>query len=88
MSYKVIREGGFKDFEDNRYQYQYGDKYPRDGYETTDKRIKELSSTNNKLNTIIIEKVEDEKPKISKSKDKSLDEVTLTDTQKLEVKSE
>ena len=48
--YKVIHD--FKDLEDNEYLYEKNDVYPRDGLEPTKKRIKELSSTKNKIGEV------------------------------------
>lgn len=55
MEYKVIRP--FSDLQDNGYIYNAGDFYPRDGYETTEERIQELATTNNKLGKVFIQKV-------------------------------
>jgi hypothetical protein len=47
MGYKVIDP--FKDVEDGNYLYpKVGEKYPREGYEPSEERIKALSSTNNR----------------------------------------
>ncbi len=55
--YKVVHT--FKDLEDNEHIYlENKDIYPRNGLEPTKKRIKELSSTKNKIGKILIEKVE------------------------------
>ena len=54
--YKVIHF--FTDLQDNRHPYNVGDVYPRDGVETTDDRIAELSGSNNKQGKPLIEKVE------------------------------
>lgn len=58
MSYKVIYP--FKDLEDNNYIYAVNDKFPYDDKEISKKRIKELSSTKNKIGKRLIEEIEDE----------------------------
>lgn len=58
--YLVIYKA-FKDLEDNNYIYKKGDIYPREGLEPTKKRIKELSSTKNKIGKALIQKIEEEK---------------------------
>lgn len=55
--YEVVYEM-FKDLEDNNYLYKKGDIYPHEGLEPTKKRIKELSTKNNKIGEILIKKVE------------------------------
>lgn len=55
MSHIVIK--AFTDLLDDNYRYNVGDEYPRKGAETTDKRINELSSTNNKRRTPLIVEV-------------------------------
>lgn len=57
--YRVINS--FKDLEDNNHIYiKNKDIYPREGLEPTKKRIKELTSTKNKIGKVLIEKIEDE----------------------------
>lgn len=56
--YIVIYER-FKDLEDNDFIYIKGDIYPREGLEPTKKRIKELSTTKNKIGEILIKKIEE-----------------------------
>lgn len=59
--YRVVNS--FKDLEDNNHIYiKNKDIYPREGLEPTKKRIKELTSTKNKIGKVLIEKIEDEKP--------------------------
>ncbi len=58
MPYKVIYP--FKDLEDNNYIYKINDKFPFDDKEISKKRIKELSSTKNKIGKRLIEEIEDE----------------------------
>lgn len=57
MGYKVIR--GFADRTDNNYVYNVGDSYPRDGFRASDDTIKTLSTTENRHNSVFIEKVKD-----------------------------
>lgn len=54
MEYKV--KVSFLDLEDDGHQYQVGDIYPRAGQKPSDKRIKDLSSSSNKLHRPVIEK--------------------------------
>lgn len=56
--YVSIRKESWKDLEDNDYIYKEGDIYPRKGLEVSKKRLKELSSTKNKIGEILIKKVE------------------------------
>lgn len=55
--YKVIKF--FNDLQDSCHPYNVGDVYPREGAETTDERIAELSGSNNKQGKPLIEKVEE-----------------------------
>ncbi len=55
--YKVIE--AFKDLQDNDHIYYKGDSFPREGAEISDERIQELSSENNKRETVLIEVVEE-----------------------------
>lgn len=57
----VVVYKAWKDFEDNDHLYKKGDTYPREGLKPTKKRIKELSSKNNKIGEILIEAVKVEK---------------------------
>lgn len=50
----------FKDLEDNGYIYKKNDIYPREGLKPTKKRIKELSSENNKIGEILIKEIKEE----------------------------
>lgn len=52
MKYRVVT--AFVDLQDNRYRYNVGDTYPRKGKKTSKKRIAELSSTENRRNTVMI----------------------------------
>lgn len=53
--YKVINK--FADLQDNKYRYNIGDIYPREGYEPTAGRVAELSGSNNKQKKPLIEEV-------------------------------
>ena len=59
--YKVIVD--FADLQDKEHVYRAGDTFPRFGFSVTEKRLKELSSSNNRRGIPLIEKVEEEKPK-------------------------
>ena len=65
MAYKVIKL--FTDLQDNDYLYNVGDTFPRKGISVTEERIAELSGSDNKQHTPLIEKVE---PKRKKASDK------------------
>lgn len=67
MLYKVITR--FKDADDDNYLYEVGDLYPREGYYPTDKRIDELSTTNNRRNVVGIEPIMLYALKVSELKD-------------------
>lgn len=58
--YEVIHF--FTDLQDNRYPYNVGDKFPHDGLTVGEKRLKELSGSNNKQHKPLIKFVEDEFP--------------------------
>ena len=57
MIYKVLKT--FADLQDNKHLYRPGDSFPRPGVSVSDERIKELSSNNNLMREILIEKVEE-----------------------------
>lgn len=57
MKYRVIKM--FTDLQDNRYAYNVGDTYPREGIEPTESRIAELSGKFNKQGVPLIEAVEE-----------------------------
>lgn len=60
MVYKVIEK--FKDLKDNDYIYEVNDIYPRKDIKLEDipqKRIKELTTTKNKIGKILIEEIEE-----------------------------
>lgn len=58
--YVSVREEPWRDLKDNDYIYKKGDPYPREGLKSSKKRIEELSSTQNKIGEVLIEKVQDE----------------------------
>jgi hypothetical protein len=61
MVYKVIEK--FKDLKDNDHIYEVNDIYPRKDIKLEDipqKRIKELTTTKNKISKILIEEIEEE----------------------------
>ena len=62
MVYKVLDY--FTDLQDNSYEYNEGDTYPREGLNPSDDRIHELASDENVRGVPIIEAVEE----ISKAK--------------------
>ena len=55
MAYKVIKY--FTDLKDNGHRYKEGDAYPREGVEVSEKRIAELSGSNNRQKTPLIKEV-------------------------------
>lgn len=63
MAYKVIKL--FTDLHDNDYLYNVGDTFPRKGISVTEERIAELSGSDNKQHTPLIEKVETKRKKAS-----------------------
>ncbi len=60
----------FTDLQDNRYPYNEGDIFPREGVTVTEDRLNELSSSNNKLGKPLIEKVEETPKKAAKKANK------------------
>lgn len=80
--YRVINS--FKDLEDNNHIYiKDKDIYPREGLEPTKKRIKELTSTKNKIGEVLIEKIEESNPaeteeleQVEENKDEVISEET------------
>jgi hypothetical protein len=63
----------FTDLQDDNYKYEVGDEYPRLGLKPSLARIKELSGSDNRQGTPLIEEVEDivEEPKKKKRASKS-----------------
>lgn len=58
MSYIVITR--FADLADDKYMYEAGDKFPRDGMKVTKKRLQELSGKKNKARKPLIKEIEDD----------------------------
>lgn len=58
--YRVIKF--FTDLQDKNHEYNVGDVFPRIGMDVSQKRIEELSGSNNKQHTPLIERIADEKP--------------------------
>jgi hypothetical protein len=63
----------FTDLQDDNYKYEVGDEYPRLGLKPSLARIKELSGSDNRQGTPLIEEVEDivEEPKKKKRTSKN-----------------
>lgn len=63
----------FTDLQDDNYKYEVGDEYPRLGLKPSLARIKELSGSDNRQGTPLIEEVEDivptKKKRASKNKE-------------------
>lgn len=60
--YKVVYK--FKDLEDNNYIYNENDIYPREGVnieKVKKERIKQLSTTKNKIGKVLIKEIKNEK---------------------------
>lgn len=49
----------FADLEDGKWLYLAGDAYPRDGLTVTDKRLRELAGSDNRMGFPLIEKVDE-----------------------------
>ena len=56
--YRVVKF--FRDLQDNNHAYHVGDKFPHDGMEVSEDRLKELSTEANRRHVPLIAKVEDE----------------------------
>ena len=50
----------FTDLQDNNHSYNVGDIYPRSGYDVSEGRIEELSSSDNLRGRPVIERIPDE----------------------------
>lgn len=72
-TYVVVRKKPWKDLQDNDYVYNQGDIFPREGLEVSKKRLEELSTINNKIGEILIQKLE-----------KNNDEKDIEDTESTE----
>lgn len=74
--YKVIHD--FADLQDNNHVYHAGDEFPRNGVEVGIERIRELSTTGNKIGVALIEEMKDESvSRSSKNGSESLETVNL-----------
>ena len=60
----------FTDLQDDNYKYEVGDEYPRLGLKPSLARIKELSGSDNRQGTPLIEEVEDIVPTKKRRKNK------------------
>ena len=58
MTYKVIKY--FTDLQDNNYEYNVGDPFPRTGLDVSKERLTELSTKNNRQNKPLIERVQEQ----------------------------
>ena len=66
----------FIDLEDDNHLYLPGDTFPREDYEVTKKRLKELSTSKNKRKQVLIRFVKvEEQIKLNEAIDNSTDEV-------------
>jgi hypothetical protein len=74
MAYKVIKY--FTDMQDNDFEYNEGDIFPREDFKILPSRIKELSTTQNRRKEILIVEVpdEDKHKKEKKTKSEKTDE--------------
>lgn len=68
--FKVVKL--FTDLKDGGHLYNVGDRYPREGLQPTEERIKELSGSNNKQKAPLIVKVEEIKEEV---KEEVLEEI-------------
>ena len=59
--YKVVKH--FVDLQDDNYEYNEGDRYPRMGLEVSEERFNELASEDNKRGIVLIKKVNNNKKK-------------------------
>lgn len=59
--YRVIKS--FADKQDNRYTYNVGDIFPREGIKVSERRLEELSTDQNRRGIPLIQKVDEEAPK-------------------------
>jgi hypothetical protein len=57
MGYRVIKM--FIDLKDNNRQYNVGDSFPRVGLNVSEKRLEELTTSNNRRGEALIEAVEE-----------------------------
>ena len=84
--YKVLAY--FTDLQDNNHPYNEGDTFPRLGLSVDEKRLKELSTTNNRRNIQLIEKIAEkqkEQPKYTKTE---INRMTTAELRKLAEENE
>lgn len=84
MAYKVIT--AFQDAKDNQHSYVAGDVYPREGaQEPTEARIAFLLKENQALGgrAAIVDDDEDAVPDVYETKERDLNELTVTDLKEL-----
>ncbi|MGJ7586677.1 Rho termination factor N-terminal domain-containing protein [Staphylococcus shinii] len=59
MTYEVIKY--FTDLQDNDYEYNVGDIFPREGLRVTDERLRELSTDENRQRVPLIKPISEAK---------------------------
>lgn len=64
MKYITIKY--FTDLQDNGHAYHEGDVFPREGFEVSDERIKELSTNANRRKRPLIKAIEEPQQELSK----------------------
>lgn len=81
--YRVIYT--FKDLEDDEHIYiKDKDIYPREGLEPTKKRIKELTSTKNKIGKVLIQKIEEQKTEVEETENTETEKPEVEETENAE----
>lgn len=68
MGYKVIAY--FQDLQDEKYEYNVGDTFPRKGLKVSEERLAELSGKDNKRGIELIKKVAEPKKPAEKPVEK------------------
>ena len=89
--YMSVRKKEWHDLQDGGYVYKQGDAFPREGLEVSEERIKELSTINNKLGEVLIQKVEieeDSKEVETVVEDEATEETENTETNNAEESTE
>lgn len=86
VKYMSVRKKTWHDLQDDGYVYKQGDIFPREGLEVSEERIKELSTINNKLGEILIQKVEIEEN--IEEKETVVEEIENTETDSIEDEKE
>lgn len=74
---KYVAKEMFYDTQDNRYLYEEGDSYPRDGYSPSDERIGSLLTGNNSKKKVFIETVVEVKEVEEVQIDQSLTDLSV-----------